>query len=74
MFLSVPQPLHHCQYQMFLSLGEQDPDLAVGLIADGVDPRSESFARQVRVLAEKSLDLVMMLLEDRENLMTLRGS
>ena len=52
-------------------LGEEGVNLAVGLVADRVDLRRELLARDSRILVEQCLDLVLVFLKQRPDLLLL---
>jgi hypothetical protein len=63
--------LLHRRFQLFLVTGKQSMNLAMRFIADRVNLRTKFLSRIRRVLIEQRLDIVMVLLKQRPNLLLL---
>ena len=63
--------LHHGFCQLLLTICQQGFNLLVRIITDGVDLRGESPARKRGVAVEERLDPVVVLLEQRPDLLPL---
>jgi hypothetical protein len=66
--------LLHRLFQLFLVIGQQSMNLAVRLVTDGMDLRSKLLPRKCRVFVEQGLNLIMMLLKKRPDLLLLLRS
>jgi hypothetical protein len=63
--------LLHRLFQLFLVIGKQSMNLMVGFVADRVNLRTELLARGVRIFIEQHLDLIVMLMKQRPDLLLL---
>jgi len=63
--------LLHCLLQFFLVIREQSMNLAVRFVADGVNLRTELLSRSCRILIEQCLNLIVVLVEQRPDLLLL---
>ena len=63
--------LLHRLFQFFLVIGQQSMDLLVRFVADRVNLRTELLARSVRILVKQRLNLVVVLLKQRPDLLLL---
>ena len=63
--------LPHRFFQLFLVIGKQGVDFTVRSLADSVNLRAELLARNVRILIEERLNSVVVLLEQRPDLLSL---
>jgi hypothetical protein len=63
-------PLHRL-FQFFLVIGQQSMNLVVGVVADGVNLRAELLPRNCRILIEQRLNLIVMLVKQRADLLLL---
>jgi len=63
--------LLHCLLQFFLAIREQSMNLAVRFVADGVNLRTELLSRSCRILIEQRLNLIVVLVEQRPDLLLL---
>jgi len=63
--------LLHCFLQFFLVIREQSMNLAVRFVADGVNLRTELLSRSCRILIEQRLNLIVVLLKERPDLLLL---
>jgi len=63
--------LLHCLLQFFLVIREQSMNLAVRFVADGVNLKTELLSRSCRILIEQRLNLIVVLVEQRPDLLLL---
>jgi hypothetical protein len=70
-FFTVPLALLHRPFQLFLVIIQQAMDLAMCLVADGVNLPAESLARGRRILIEHRLNFVVVFLEQSPDLLPL---
>jgi hypothetical protein len=61
----------HRRFQFFLVVGKQSMNLAMRFVADSVNLRTELPSRSCRILIEQRLNLVVVLLKQRPNLLLL---
>jgi hypothetical protein len=66
--------LLHRLFQLLLVIAEQGMDFKVRFPADSVDLRTELLARNVRILIHQRLNLVVVLLQQRSDLLLLLRS
>ena len=66
--------LHHRLFQFFLVIGKQSVNLAVRFVADRMNLRTKLRPRSCRILIEQCLNLVVVLLEQRPDLLLLLRS
>jgi hypothetical protein len=71
LFFTVVLALPHCFFQFFLMIRKQSMDLTVRLVADCVNLRAEFLARGIRIFVEQRLNLVVVLLKQRPDLLLL---
>jgi len=64
----------HRFFQLLLVISEQFVNLAVSFVADSMNLRSEFLPRSRRIPIEKRLNLIVVLLKQRPNLLLLFGS
>ena len=55
--------LHHRLFQLFLVIGKQSMNLAVGFVADRVNLRSKLLPRSLGILIQQRLNLIVVLLQ-----------
>ena len=63
--------LQHRLFQFFLVVGKQNMNLAVSFVADSVNLRTQLLPRSFRVLIEQNLNLIVVLLKQRPELLPL---
>jgi len=63
--------LLHRLFQFFLMVGKQSMDLAVRFVADRVNLRTKFLPRSLRILVEERLNLIVVLLKQRPDLLLL---
>jgi hypothetical protein len=63
--------LLHCLFQFFLMVGQQSMDPLVGFVTDGVNLRSKILPRKSLILIEQRLNLVVVFLQQRPDLLLL---
>jgi hypothetical protein len=63
--------LLHRLFQFFLVVSEQGMDFPVSFITDGVNLRAKRLTRNVRILVEERLNLIVVLLKQRPDLLLL---
>jgi hypothetical protein len=63
--------LLHRLFQLFLVIGKQSMNLMMGFVADRANLRTELLARGIRIFIEQHLDLIVMLLKQRPDLLLL---
>jgi hypothetical protein len=63
--------LLHRLFQFFLMIGQQSMNLAVGIVADSVNLRAELLPRSCRILIEQRLNLIVVLVKQRADLLLL---
>jgi hypothetical protein len=63
-------PLHRL-FQFFLVIRQQSMNLAVGVVADSVNLRTELLPRNCRILIEQRLNLIVVLVKQRADLLLL---
>jgi hypothetical protein len=63
--------LLHRSFQFFLVIGKQNMNLAMRFVADGVNLRPKFLPRSCRVLIEHRLNFVVVLVEQRPDLLLL---
>jgi hypothetical protein len=61
-------------FQFFLVISQQSMNLPMSLVTDSVDLRSKILAQSCRIFIEQSLDLIVVLLKQRPDLLLLNGS
>ena len=61
----------HRLFQFFLVIVKQGMNLAVGFVADGVNLRAKLLPRSGRILIEQRLNLIMVLLKQRPDVLLL---
>ena len=66
--------LLHRLFQFLLVIGKQGMDLTVRFVADFVNLRAEILARGIRTFIEQRLNLVVVLLKQRPDLLLLLRS
>jgi hypothetical protein len=66
--------LHHRLFQFFLVIGKQSVNLAVRFVADRMNLRTKLLPRGRRILIEQHLNLIVVLLEQRPDLLLLLRS
>src|SRR6266576_1628092 len=70
-FFTMMLALLHRLLQFFLVIREQSMNLAVRFVADGVNLRTELLSRRLRILIEQRLNLIVVLVEQRPDLLLL---
>ena len=72
---SAPMPaLHHRLFQLFLVISKQSVNLPMRFVTDRVNLRSKILPRSCRILIEQRLNLIVVLLEQRPDLLLLSSS
>jgi hypothetical protein len=70
-FVTIMLPLLHRLFQRFLAISKESMNLAMRFVADSVNLRSKLLPRCCRILIEQRLNLIVVLLKQRPDLVLL---
>ena len=70
-FFTVVPALLHCLFQFLLVIGKPGVNLVVGFVADSMNLRSKLLPRSCRIFIEHCLNLIVVLLKQRPDLLLL---